>query len=88
MEKDIIIERLKEILVHKLDVNLSMEDIEVDAPLYEGGIGLDSISIVNLIGLTEEYFDFQFKDEEISTEVFSSLDSLSSFISTKKKPEE
>ena len=83
MKKKEIVKGLKEILVDKLDVNLKMESIKTDVPLYEGGIGLDSISIVNLIGLTEERINFRFEDDEISTEIFGSLDALSSFIEKK-----
>ncbi len=76
-------ERLKDILVDKLDLNLRHSDIRVDIPLFEGGIGLDSISLVNLIGLIEEEFNFQFADDEITADIFSSLKVLSSFIGGK-----
>lgn len=84
MEKSVILEELKKILAYKLDANIDMKDIGVDEPLYEGGIGLDSISIVNLIGQIEQHFDFQFEDKEISVEIFASLNTLSDFVERKQ----
>ena len=83
MKKQEIIKKLKELIVYELDVNIKMEDLSEDSPLFEGGIGLDSISIVNLIVLIEKNFKLSFQDEEISMELFSNLNTLSSFIESK-----
>lgn len=87
MERQLILDKLRLILVRDLDVNLKLEDIAVDVPLYEGGIGLDSISIVNLIGLTETHFNFHFEDNEISPLIFANLNALCSFILKKTESE-
>ena len=85
MKKQEIIRKLKELIVYKLDVNMKMEDLHEDSPLFEGGIGLDSISIVNLIVLIEKNFKLNFQDDEISMELFSNLDTLSGFIESKSE---
>ena len=52
---EIIIAKLKKIISEELDVNLGMGDIDEKTPLLESGeeksLGLDSITIVELISL-------------------------------------
>lgn len=74
---------LKEIISHDLELNIEKEDIEDHVSLNEEGIGLDSISIINFIVKIEKKFGFSFSEEEISIELFSSLNSLAAFISSK-----
>ena len=45
---------LKGIIVHDLDVNIKMEDIDDEVSLYDDGLGLDSISVINFIVLIEK----------------------------------
>lgn len=78
-----IIERLKHIIANELDVNASLENIREDVSLLEGGIGLDSVALMEFICILEEKFGFEFSDEELSTEPFESLTVLSNFIAEK-----
>ena len=82
-ETTTIINQLKEILVNKLDVNLTYEDIDENASLYEDGLGLDSIAIVELIVLIEKEFAVSIEDEELNVDLFKSLNTLSGFIRQK-----
>jgi acyl carrier protein len=82
-ETTTIINQLKEILVNKLDVNLTYEDIDENASLYEDGLGLDSIAIVELIVLIEKEFAVGIEDEELNVDLFKSLNTLSGFIRQK-----
>lgn len=83
MKKQEIITKLKDLIVYELDINVKKEELSDDSPLLEGGIGLDSISIVNLIVLIEKTFNIRFQDEEITMDLFSDLNTLSSFIESK-----
>lgn len=83
MKKQEIISKLKDLIVYELDINVKREELSDDSPLLEGGIGLDSISIVNLIVLVEKNFNIRFQDEEITMDLFSDLNTLSSFIESK-----
>jgi acyl carrier protein len=51
--------------------------------LFEGGLGVDSIAIVELISLVEQHFDFQFSDAELTPESFSTLNVLANIIANK-----
>lgn len=78
-----LVNQLKTIMAGELDVNLKVEDIDENASLFEDGLGLDSIAIVELISLVEQHFGFQFSDAELTPESFSNLSVLADFISGK-----
>ena len=78
--------RLKEIIASDLDANISIDDIRDDISLYDEGLGLDSIAIINLIVLIENKFDMSFDENEINSSLFSSIDSLAEFIHSKIAP--
>jgi acyl carrier protein len=75
--------QLKHIIAEGLDVNLKLEEIDETASLFEEGIGLDSMAIMEFIILIEERFGFEFSDSELSVELFRNLNALADFISTK-----
>ncbi len=78
-----ITERLKQIIANDLDVNADMESIRDDVSLLEGGIGLDSVAVMEFISIIEEKYDFKFSDDELSMEPFQSLTVLSEFVAKK-----
>jgi acyl carrier protein len=79
--------KLKDIIVNELDSNIGEGDIRNDISLFEDGIGLDSITIVNFIVQIEKAFQFGFAEDEINVKLFSSINSLAMFIATKVKAE-
>lgn len=79
-----VIEQLKQIIVDDLDVNLKQEDIDAEVSLFEEGLGLDSVVIMEFISLIEARFGFQFSDDELTMEPFQNLRILAGFISTKQ----
>jgi acyl carrier protein len=82
MNQDIL-NQLKSIIVNELDVNLKIEDIKEDASLFEEGIGLDSVTIMEFISLIESKFSIQFSDEELDFKQFKDLNTLAGFVSNK-----
>jgi acyl carrier protein len=74
---------LKEIIANELESNIDINDIDVTASLYEDGIGLDSISIVNFIVLIERKFNISFDDIDVNAKTFSSIEKLGDFIDEK-----
>jgi acyl carrier protein len=83
LTSDLIKAKLRDIISVDLDMNISRESISDTISLYEDGLGLDSISVVNLIVLIEKKFDFSFTDEELNYDLFSSLNHLATVISGK-----
>ncbi|MEN5196998.1 acyl carrier protein [Sphingobacterium faecium] len=77
------IARVKQILSEKLDISYNLEEITPDISLLEDGIGLDSISIVNLIVMIETEFKISFDEEDLSMDMFSNLNKLCEVIENK-----
>ena len=80
-----ILDQLKDIIVNKLDVNLKLDEIDENVSLYEDGLGLDSIAIVDLIVSIEKDFSIGIEDEELNADLFNNLNTLAEFIRTKLK---
>jgi acyl carrier protein len=80
---DSIREKLRGIIAGDLDANIDIRDLRDDVSLYDDGLGLDSIAIINLIVLVEKKFDINFEEQEISSSIFASIDHLSRFIASK-----
>jgi len=80
-----ILNQLKDIIANKLDVNLSIDEIDENVSLYEDGLGLDSIAIVDLIVSIEKEFSMGIEDEELNADLFKNLNTLAEFIEKKLK---
>lgn len=78
-------DRIRQIIAHDLDVNISIDDIRDDVSLYDDGLGLDSIAIVNFIVIIEKKFNISFDESEINSKLFSSITDLAGFVHTKVK---
>ncbi len=81
--QETIITQLKDMIADELDVNLTREEISEEASLFEEGIGLDSMAIVEFISLIEERFSIQFSDAELRPENFKSLSLVANLITRK-----
>ncbi|AOY80287.1 phosphopantetheine-binding protein [Moorena producens JHB] len=79
--------QLKQLIVQELDVNLKLENIDDNAPLFYEGLGIDSLAIVELITLIEEHFKFEFSDSDLRADNFVNLNSLANLVARKIKPE-
>lgn len=80
---DDIIDRLRHIVAEQLDANLTLAEIDPDMPVLEGGLGLDSIMVVELINLIEENFGVQFAEGDLNTENFVNLRTVAAFIASR-----
>lgn len=80
MQEQTVIDQLKDIIAEQLDVNIKREEIEADISLFEDGVGLDSIAIMEFITLIEESFEFQFEDDDLNHTTFQSLRTLANYI--------
>lgn len=82
---DVITNQLKEIIANKLDVNLAYDEINENVSLFEDGLGLDSIAIVDLIVSIENTFSISIEDEELNADLFKNLNILADFVRNKLK---
>ena len=80
-----IVNQLKDIIVNQLDVNLTYDEIDETVSLFEDGLGLDSIAIVNLIVSIEKKFSIKIPDDELNADLFANLTVLAEFVTQKLK---
>ncbi|MCA1765409.1 MAG: phosphopantetheine-binding protein [Desulfobulbaceae bacterium] len=78
-------EQLKEIIVRDLKLQgIEPAGIEDDAPLFEEGLGLDSLDAVELVVLVQKHFDVQIEDMDEGQAAFKSINTLAEFIEARR----
>ena len=83
-ELDMIIQRVKELIVESLELeDIEPEDIEDEDLLFGGHLGLDSVSTLMLVEGLEDEFDIEVEDEELTIELFESAKSLAEYVHKK-----
>ena len=86
MEKLII--ELKELIIEALMLeDMEVSDIETNEPLFDEGLGLDSIDALELGVALKNKYQISVKDEDEAQikKYFFSVKSLADFISSKQK---
>lgn len=74
---------LKQLLIEVLNLeDLSVEQIDSEAPLFGDGLGLDSIDALELGVAIRKKYDVQIDaDSEVTREHFASIANLARFVS-------
>lgn len=69
------------LLVEALNLDVSADTIDPEAPLYGEGLGLDSIDILEVALVVSQRYGFQLRsDDADNVRIFTSLASLSEHI--------
>ena len=83
---EVLCEFLKKMIVETLRLeNITVEEIDSNAPLFKKGLGLDSIDALELVVAIEKIFDVIIEDEEVGKRAFASIKALAKFIRRKYK---
>ncbi|MGX4668273.1 phosphopantetheine-binding protein [Cerasibacillus sp. JNUCC 74] len=77
-ERRKLTDRIKEIIVDRLDLEIDPNLITDDQPIFGRGLGLDSIDALELFVVIEDEFGVTIYDDNI--EVFSSINKLADYI--------
>ena len=73
--------KLKELLIERLKLeDMTPDDIADDAPLFAGGLGLDSIDALEIVVMLESEFGIRVKNETAARDHFKSIASLADFV--------
>lgn len=76
--------KIKGIVLNALNLEeLGISDVSVDTPLFDGGIGLDSIDALELGIALKKEFGLEFKSGQ-NKEHFYSIRSLTDFVAANK----
>ena len=86
MKQEVLEQEIKEIIISALDLeDVSVEDIDSKAPLFNEGLGLDSIDALELGMALKKKYDVNFKsDKDENKEYFKSVENLAKYIATSK----
>jgi len=72
---------LKELLIDRLKFeDMTPDDIADDEPLFNGGLGLDSIDALEIVVMLESQYGIKVKNESSARENFRSIASLAKFV--------
>ncbi|WP_027723068.1 phosphopantetheine-binding protein [Maridesulfovibrio zosterae] len=73
--------RLKELLIEELNlIDVTVDEIENDAPLFGDGLDLDSLDAVEIVVLVQKNFGVEIKNMDEGKVAFQSINSLVEFI--------
>lgn len=83
---DALIDQLKGEIIEQLNLeDLKKEDIDNDAPLFGGGLGLDSIDALELIVLLEKNHGIKISNPADGKKIFQSIRTMAEYIEANKK---
>ncbi|MFQ5964637.1 MAG: acyl carrier protein [Candidatus Scalinduaceae bacterium] len=74
-------DRIKKVIEKRLIVHIDARQISRDTPLIGKGLGLDSITLQELVVGLEKEFNIFIDESEMRIEVFENIGSLAKYIS-------
>ena len=79
-------QKLKGLLIENLNLqDISIEQIQDDAPLFGSNMGLDSLDAVEIVVILQRHFGVEIKDMDVGRRVFQSVNSLAEYIHEKTR---
>ena len=77
-------QRIKELIVDRLKLDVGPDEIDRSEPLFGEGLGLDSIDALELVLGVEQEFGVKIEDEEMGTQALTSVETLARFVESKQ----
>ena len=78
-------DRIKQLILERLDIS-APPGFDEQTLLFEGGLGMDSFTAVELITLIEKHFDIEFNVDDIKPEHFTNVSTLAKLVDTYLSP--
>lgn len=76
---------LKRKLVEALDIHdIDPASIADELPLFEGGLGLDSIDVLELVVMLERDYGIKIESKELGQKVLVSIQTLADFLAEQR----
>ena len=85
MGNEEIINRLKDLISNKLEIDTKEEPLDESTRLIEYGLGVDSVSTMEMIVALEKEFDIEIDESEVDPRIFSTMSSVAEYVSGKLK---
>lgn len=72
---------IKRLIVDRLQFQgLEATEIENDTPLFDGGLGLDSVDALELVLALEKEFDIKVENEQIDDQTLRNVAAIRAFV--------
>lgn len=77
-------QRLKELMISELMLDMTADDIGDDTPLFgPAGIGLDSVDALQLVVMIEKNFNFKMADQDQAKRILHSVNTIAEALEQK-----
>jgi acyl carrier protein len=73
-------QRVKRMIVDRLRLDVTLEQIDDEAPLFGEGLALDSVDVLELVVGVEKEFGVVIEDAEEGRKVFQSINAMVEYI--------
>lgn len=83
--KDTLAAQVKAAIIRCLRMPITPEEIEDDMPLFDVGLGLDSIDALEIVLELQRSFGVEIGDEQVGQRVLRSVRSIVQFIETSRQ---
>ncbi len=77
-----IFEVIKDIVAERMELDIESNKINSETKLMEDGLGLDSISMLDIVAALEDRFDILIEDDDLNFDIFKNVGSLTKFTSS------
>jgi acyl carrier protein len=83
MGSNAVTERIKQIIVQRINPGLKIEELRDDTPLIGRGVGLDSVSLLELVVALESDFGVLFDEKDMTPELFANVASIADYVESR-----
>jgi acyl carrier protein len=73
-------QQIKQRLVETLELKISPEKIDDDAPLFIEGLGLDSVDALEVAAMLSMHFNVEVTDKDSAREILKSVKTIADFV--------
>jgi acyl carrier protein len=81
-----LVQDIKQLIISSLNLeDVTPDQIVDDAPLFQEGLGLDSIDALELAVAIERKYRVTIPDEAVGKKVFSSVNALAAYVDSQKR---
>lgn len=81
VKRDEVANRLKDMIIKRLEIeDIDPASVSNDSPIFGEGLGLDSISALDLVILLEKEFKVKISEPSEAREIFASINTLADHV--------
>jgi len=77
--------RIKEKLIETLELKITPDKIDDNAPLFIEGLGLDSVDALEVAAMLSMHFDVELSDKDSAKQVLASIRSIADYVRKNQK---